>query len=316
MKPKIIGIMAAKNLVSQGYPFLESIYSFLNWGDELYIGDDSSDETYAILGRIARNKRIKVFKLPWKNATKKGKAIGIAYNDLIKTVKRKARPDDFIYELQSNEIAHEDIYGELRDLPEQYPYYRGYFVPLKEMVGNYSVRDGTYRFRLAQARDDMAILGDGGRIDLIRDVRPLKFIGDTAKTVFRYISPGMYSIRTFRYLTFDNRIKVPVLSNSIFRYSVIFPVNYIKKVEGHKKLYQDKKFMDVEKLSRLKNAPDRFYLEIAGHLCRTYVENRKTPVKLGLEKHPAIMQGIINSDRYVVRSGLVEKIIKMGRITL
>jgi hypothetical protein len=314
MKTKIIGVMAAKNLVSQGYPFLEAIYSFLNWGDELYVGDDSSDETYAILSRIAKNKRIKVFKLPWKNATKKGKAIGIAYNDLIKTVKRKVKPNDFIYELQSNEITHEDIYEEMRALPEQYPYYKGYFVPLKEMVGIYSIRDGTYRFRLAKASNNMAILGDGGRIDLIRDVSPLKFLGDELKTIFRYISPGMYSIRTFRYLTFDNRIKVPVLSNSIFRYSVIFPVNYIKKLQGHKKLYQDKKFMEVEKLYKLKNNPDRFYFKLASHLCKTYVENRKVPVKLEPEKHPEIMRGIINSDRYVIRSDLVENIIKMNKI--
>ena len=315
MPKKILGILAAKNLVSQGYPFLESIYSFLNWGDELYIGDDSNDETYNVLTELSKNKRIKLFKLPWKNVTVGGAAIGLAYNDLIKTVKRKTGPDDFIYELQSNEVAHEDIYKELRSLPEEYPYYKGYFVPLNEMVGNYKIRDGTYRFRLAKADSNMSILGDGGRIELIRDVGPFKFIRDTAKTVLRYISPGMYSVRLFRYVTFDSRLKVPVLPNSIFRYSVIFPVNYIKKIEGHKNMYRDKKFMDVEKLLSLKSDTDKFYREVASTLCRTYVENKKTPVKIEEEKHPAIMKDIINSDRYVVREDLVNKIVQMDGAT-
>ena len=52
-KGKIIGILAAKNLISQGYPFLEAIYSFLNWGDELYISDGySNDGTFDILSKL------------------------------------------------------------------------------------------------------------------------------------------------------------------------------------------------------------------------------------------------------------------------
>ena len=119
MTVKIVGILASKNLISQGYPFLESIYSFLNWGDELYISDDSNDGTYEILKRLAKNKRIHLYKYKWPEL-KEGRAIGAAYNNLIQTVKKKTNNKGYVFELQANEVAHEKSYYKLRNLPEAY----------------------------------------------------------------------------------------------------------------------------------------------------------------------------------------------------
>ena len=41
----IVGIMATMDVLSQGYPFLEAVHSFLSWGDELVVVDGSSDGT-------------------------------------------------------------------------------------------------------------------------------------------------------------------------------------------------------------------------------------------------------------------------------
>ena len=43
-------------------PFLEVIYSFLNWGDKLYISDDSNDSTELILNKLTFSSKIKLYK--------------------------------------------------------------------------------------------------------------------------------------------------------------------------------------------------------------------------------------------------------------
>ncbi len=46
---KIIGFIPTFNVLSQGYPFLEAIYSHLNVCDDIYILDASTDFTKRIL---------------------------------------------------------------------------------------------------------------------------------------------------------------------------------------------------------------------------------------------------------------------------
>ena len=46
----IVGIMATMDVLSQGYPFLEAVHSFLSWGDELMVVDG----TWRIVGGFHR----------------------------------------------------------------------------------------------------------------------------------------------------------------------------------------------------------------------------------------------------------------------
>ena len=77
MRPQIIGFMPSYNLYSQGYPFLETIYSALHVVDKLYITDGSTDGTAEILKRL-RSKKIHVYHKDWKltiENTKRGEII-------------------------------------------------------------------------------------------------------------------------------------------------------------------------------------------------------------------------------------------------
>ncbi len=53
---KIIGFMPTYNTLSQGYPFIEAIYSALNVCDKLYIIDGSNDGTEKYLKKYQKIK--------------------------------------------------------------------------------------------------------------------------------------------------------------------------------------------------------------------------------------------------------------------
>ena len=64
MDHRSVCFMPSYNLFSQGYPFLEVIYSSLFVCDKMYIFDGSSDETSKILSML-RNERIKIARMEW-----------------------------------------------------------------------------------------------------------------------------------------------------------------------------------------------------------------------------------------------------------
>ena len=69
---------------------LSGFYSFLKWGDELYLGDDSNDGTETILDTIKLSNKIKLFKIKWPSDSKliaKGGVIAHVHNELLKNVK-------------------------------------------------------------------------------------------------------------------------------------------------------------------------------------------------------------------------------------
>ncbi|MCL4398889.1 hypothetical protein M1293_00020 [Candidatus Parvarchaeota archaeon] len=89
MAIKLVGVLAVKDVVTQGYPFLGATQSFLAVGQKLYISDCSStDGTEEILLRIAKNKKIKLFlKQRWEPYSKKGVSIHKAYQNILDIAK-------------------------------------------------------------------------------------------------------------------------------------------------------------------------------------------------------------------------------------
>lgn len=63
----ISGFMIVKNVLKQGYPFVEAIASALPICDEFLISDGySTDGTFEILKRISSlNKKIRIFRYNW-----------------------------------------------------------------------------------------------------------------------------------------------------------------------------------------------------------------------------------------------------------
>lgn len=323
---KIIGIMAIKNAVSQGYPFLEAIYSFLNWGDELYLADDSNDGTENIVYTLKQSNKIKLFKISWpsdKKFTGNGGVIAYVHSQLIKKIKLDY-DDAMIFYLQANEIAHEQAYTELRDLYKQYPDYLGYLFPYQIFVGPYMIQDATWRIRYANMHNKIKIFGDGTHMEVTKELSTINFLKEYLYEFYRYLSLREYYFRNFR--RFNRHYKLVYLSKPIFRYGIIFPDNIFLKMEGHAKvynkigLYKDldtasswpSYLYNLSKSKKYKNI-DEFYKLASDRMCKN---DKETNQRTGLASepllvidHPKIMLGLLGKEKYEPREDIIKKII-------
>jgi hypothetical protein len=319
MAAKIIGVMALKNVLKQGYPFLESIYSVLPVVDQLFIEDgNSSDGTKDILKEIAQNKKIKLFLgYNWAGSSKKGYAIRDAYNHVLKKAKEryKDKDDAYLMEVQANEIVHEDDYKSIRDLPVLYPQYNGFYLPYQFMVGNLVVNTNDWRLRILKANADPVCYGDAGEIYPKKELTFPRFLKTSGTATFRYMTRKLYYSHVHFKMAFFYHFAV--LPKSIFRYTYIFPRSIINKISGHSKLYVgNKNYKNGNSIPSFitelasKNLPNNeFYFELADKLCKSgFKRMARKPVLVPYRENPKIMSGILNNGSYTVRNKLIESI--------
>ena len=334
MKSKIIGIMAAKNLISQGYPFLEAIYSFLNWGDELYISDGySNDATFDLLKRLVRNKKIHVYKYEWPKV-KRGKAIGYAYNNLVEYTRKRIRKEDYIFELQANEVAHEGVYEKLRNLPEEYPKTKIFILPYNSFCWKF-ILGYDWRFRLAKTSNKIKISGDGMHMEITKEVTYKDILRDIAGQLYRYAKNGQYYSRYFNLSVNRGKRKHPSLYKPypifppIFRYSLLFPANIPFKFKGHSELYKTKQYtkdkcsfenvsMYFNKNYNNSNTEELYSNFIKEYFDSIFVSHENSDytdiikrTQLEKLKHPKVMKGILDLYKYKIREDLIDEIIKL-----
>ena len=110
------------------------------------------------------------------------------------------------------------------------------------------------------------------------------------------------------------------LPKSIFRYTYIFPSNIENKITSHSKLYSgnsDYKTPDsvpsfIKELSLKNVSNDKFYSLLANKLCSTGLTRMsRRPIYIPTKKHPKVMQKLIDSNKYIIRNELIEKIKKL-----
>jgi glycosyltransferase involved in cell wall biosynthesis len=326
MQTKIVGVLALKNVLSQGYPFLESIYSFLSFGDKLYISDGGSDDgTEEILKRISKNKKIKFYpKQKWIKQSKGGSAIGNAYNSLLSRVKSeiKDKQNVYIMEIQANEIIHEASYNSIKSLPVLYPQYRGYVLPFQMMVGPYLVDSAQWRLRIVPLKDDPVIMRDAVTIHPKKELSFTKFLYETGGLTLRYLKNNLYYFRNIRRSSYFYRITP--LKNAIFRYTFIFPDSIIEKMAGHAKIYKDLKDYKSDNVSSIPNfinhiskrslSTGKFYSLLAKKCCEAQIPPKETssePIYVNKKEHPKIMQGLIDKRKYIAREDIIKRIIQL-----
>ena len=128
----ISGFMVVKDVVKQGYPFVEAVASVLPICDEFLISEGySSDETFEVVQKMAKlNKKIKIFRQKWPSA-QNWNVIGKMTNSL-----REKCKYDYILSIQANEIFHEDSLEFIKYLPKMCPNVNTFSFPFWHMVGN------------------------------------------------------------------------------------------------------------------------------------------------------------------------------------
>lgn len=327
MKSRIYAVLAIKNGISQGYPFLEAIKSFLEWGDRLYISDGgSTDGTEEVLKRISKNKKIRLYtKQAWAPDKKHGTAIGEAFNHVLSLAKADANKEKNVYfmEIQANEVIHEETYSQLKDLPDLYPQYKGYILPYQVMVGPYLVDSAQWRLRMIPSKSDPIVMRDAVTLHPRKELSFKDFAAESAASTFRYLGLGLYHFRNIRRASYFYRI-VP-LSRPIFRYNYIFPGNLVDKSIGHAQMYKNigvySNMADyITSLAKRRAGVKDFYYDLAERYCskefwssiaKSPRETSTKPVFIPTSSHPETMRDLLDQRRYEVREKIINGILRM-----
>jgi hypothetical protein len=216
-KVTISGFMILKNVVSQGYPFIEAIIAALPICDEFLISEGySSDKTWEALQILERKfpGKVRLFRDEWRGKTERGEILATMTNLL----KQRCTGSYCLY-VQANEIIHESSLEEIKNLPVLYPDVEMFRLPFYSIMGSRLLWIVDFRRRLFKNKE--YIISKGDAYDVGYD--PKRF---------------MFRPRKLRdYLLYAKGEHTYYLPQPFYRYRAIFPVNYLKKLESRADLY-------------------------------------------------------------------------------
>jgi len=173
----ISGFMIARNLVTQGYPFLEAITAALPVCDEFLVSEGfSSNETWAALQWLQQKypDKLKLFRDEWRGGQWRGQVIAVMQNVLLERCRGA-----YALSVQANEVLHEAAYAELRALPALYPGVEIFNLPFYHLLGSHILWAVDFRKRLFKNKPYIRSLGDGYDVYYDRArlwTQPRKFI--------------------------------------------------------------------------------------------------------------------------------------------
>lgn len=306
----ISGFMVIKDVIKQGYPFVEALASVLPLCDEFFLAEGySTDGTYEVAKKIAAlNSKVKLIRQEWP-AKKSMAIIGQVTNEL-----RRKCAGTYIFSIQANEVIHERSLDYLKALPEMYPEVQTFSLPFLHLLWNYKYYE-EYRLRFAKNHPGIIAIGDAWALGPSKSFiryearKSLK----NPRQLFRYIGRGIEWTYANSCITPNSRAVYP--PTPVFRYWALFPHNYIQKCEKHKELFGLQEF--DRKINILKNHvdnPPESFWKTASDIAKTdrlgvtYPENMRT---IETKEHPKIMQEFIYSNNlksYYVRNEILDTI--------
>lgn len=117
--PTISGYTTTKDCISQKYPFRQSIESMLGFADEVVVVDGgSTDGTWeALVEWSSTEDRLEVFqvKRDWNSPRH------AVYDGLQKAEARERCSGEYVWQMDSDEIVHEDDYNKIKELCKNFP---------------------------------------------------------------------------------------------------------------------------------------------------------------------------------------------------
>jgi hypothetical protein len=313
----ITGFMAVKNVLSQGYPFVEAIASGLRICDEFLISDGySCDGTYEILTEIANaNRKIKLYRDLWPKA----RDFSTVLREITNTVKRRAH-GRYLLNLQANEVIHENSMEFIKALPEIMPDYLTFSFPFVQLLSKYVWRE-EFRIRFAQNLDCIEALGDAWTLGLSRSA-VFKLLVLNLDKILGLVGGG---VRAYYANTgYSEHSRIVYLPEPVFRYYSLFPLNFVEKMRNHIELFTEYEWKPVEQfLAKYETTdsanvdPDTFWKEAMRALVEFASQSaifpkRSRPVPIiEKDKHPHSVRHFIENPSvhaYYVRTALLDAI--------
>jgi glycosyltransferase involved in cell wall biosynthesis len=306
--------MIAKDLLGQGYPFVEAIASALPICDEFLISDGySTDGTYEILQKIADlNTKVKVHRYHWPDK----KDITVLA-DVTNEVRSKCRCD-YIFSLQANEVIHEQSAPLIKALPSMFPDVETFSFPYVQLLNKYKLTE-EFRLRFSKNLPHIVAEGDAWKLGTSKQFERTKKLRAFAypPRLMGYLTDGIWF--TYANSAFGPFSRAVYLPKPIFRYWSLFPKNFVKKYQKHKELLCVSGFEEsAEKLQEHADDSEKFW-KMGSEILRQsgFKERIQYPEAFNsIEKseHPAVVREFIsNSDvaQYYVREELFEMLKKL-----
>ena len=306
----ISGFMIVKDVLKQGYPFVEAIASALPICDEFLISDGySTDGTYEVVKRISSlNSKVKVYRQQW--PTKKSTTL---LADVTNKLRSKCR-FQYILSVQANEIIHEQSAPFIKALPSMFPKVDTFSFPFIQFLNKYKFAEG-FRLRFSKNYPGIVAKGDAWTLGASATFINTKILKSFAhpRRFYYYVTKGVEFVHANP--CYDYLSRATYLPNPIFRYWALFPKNFLEKCQSHRELFQMAKFKkSYDALNAHVNDPEIFWRLGAEFL--EFAEGEQYPEAFGSverKNHPAIIQEFISNphaNQYYVREEMFELLRK------
>ena len=308
----ISGFMIVKDVLKQGYPFVEAIASALPICDEFLISDGySTDGSFEVLNRIAQlNSKVKVYQYRWpekKNIT--------VLADVTNEVRGRCH-FEHIFSMQANEIIHEESAPLIKALPVMHPSVETFSLPCTEFVNKY-IANEEFRIRLSKNLDSIVSIQDAWSLGTSKSflrTKKLKAIANPRR-LSAYVDKGISYV--YANTCYDKLSRALYLPKPVFRYWSLFPKNFLEKSKGHFELFGMQEFQEsMETLRSNVDNPEVFW-RLGCEFLRK-VEFKEPGLNypefynsVDRQNHPAIIREFISNtqiDHYYIREELFDQL--------
>ncbi len=317
VKVKISCFMILRNVLSQGYPFIEAIAQALPVCDEMLLGDGgSTDGTLQVLRKLEQlNPKIRVYIDPWPGR-------GFAYDLRWATNKLMGRcRGDYVLYIQANEVIHERSWEYLRSIPEIWPEAITFSLPFILLYRTLKFHE-QYRLRMARKLPFIEAIYDAWALGLKKSFMVKEFLKAIINPMYmaKIIYKGLH--RMYADTGGIPKYTVPVIPpKPVYRYQAVFPLDPINKAIGRVLTWggdvrelEAKRREILEKCNNPEDLMDRILAEARkgmrarGHQVPLYPPQlREEPV----EEHPKIMQELLKDKEncsYYMREELYDMV--------
>ena len=292
-KIKLSCIILARNLISQGYPFVEAILSVIPYCEEMIICEGYSDDgTYEVLKKLEEvyEDKIIIKRKKWEGKKDLGEVFAQILNEAI-----EESSGDYILKLDPDHVFDKETMEALLFLASMRPKVKIFRLPYLYFVGNWVIKPELWAATFFKNDGYVRLGGDSGEVIF---------------TPLGLVKLALENIKhPFGILRFVHYAYVP---KPVYHYYALFPGNYITRIEEHKKFYKKYDWNPYDKvLTKLKEIKDwdKFWEIVAKEIVEkswSWYGSRKVIKHTGNPPQPSIMKPLWGQWEYKVREELID----------